>query len=936
MQDRGRTNIIKQSNMQRTGVLKPKALSSTELHSNAARWNESLQPKNFSFKVRKKKQLSVLKKKIAMERLRKELIRAGRNKVSEDSDLIDYQYNYFITIRNFITFEELLDEDERNEVFHNITALLNDFAQIDKIRIFKVLYWKGDEQIFVEVAFCQPVTQLSALQAINGMILGGNPIEISPGGMKDMNWKKMANYVSSVEDELDEPINVELPPDYHIVKIVDDCFESRSNAWLYLENLVGLDELEDEDEICEIIDDIVSLCKSFRSLQAVLIKHFPCVVTKSISPTNQSRSEAVESPVLIPGDSPIALIEFSHIEDAMFALEKLTGLIVGGSEVKAKLLDYNGFLVDRHVCIDFTPSSPKAKFGIRCRGFTTWKDMTNEPKRQEILYNLSLIIQECWGIDDIMDEDSAVPLSFFTCESSNRQTDKSEFADVIVFLPSVELCVQLFSFFRTRLFDGAVIEVDIIQLIERGKSKILHLICSKDGSAAISLEGFYSQQDLDDVKDSPEDMASLKKDWFTLLRDNKDGYQVQGFISRFLLISNEKLDKIAEKRSKLNDSYSNRIMNLHDLKSNSLKSFNHDESVISDNKMVGKTASMVSNEVSVAVIFNSEYDAEDALVYLHGYNVSGVELKVKVNKTNDAESADFLQKGLSFYDQARDQWCIQYVQPTNPNEIRILGAESTGGIVAGRCYVTPRYRVKSEEHKLIGQAINHDENETGGSAIGNIVQSIECLYEYHLDMNDTSKAVTLRSSSKSPKNNYRIAEKNGDLAFFQDETGEDKSKRISKYEVAKSAPNLPKHSAPIDSPYDIPVADENINSILKELLKQLATFQQRMKERNPEKAHQKPRFVCGIKQSTNAVKGERVKLLLIAINTEESEALDEKLAKLLSAAKEKGVPTLYCLSKRLLGKSLQMSIKQSVVAIFDPDGAYELYKAVMKFISPDF
>jgi hypothetical protein len=44
------------------------------------------------------------------------------------------------------------------------------------------------------------------------------------------------------------------------------------------------------------------------------------------------------------------------------------------------------------------------------------------------------------------------------------------------------------------------------------------------------------------------------------------------------------------------------------------------------------------------------------------------------------------------------------------------------------------------------------------------------------------------------------------------------------------------------------VADELTNAAAKELLRLISTFQARMKEKNPQKAKQKLRFVAGLKQ----------------------------------------------------------------------------------------
>lgn len=158
------------------------------------------------------------------------------------------------------------------------------------------------------------------------------------------------------------------------------------------------------------------------------------------------------------------------------------------------------------------------------------------------------------------------------------------------------------------------------------------------------------------------------------------------------------------------------------------------------------------------------------------------------------------------------------------------------------------------------------------------------------------------------------------------------------------------------------MADESTNQAAKELLRLISTFQARMKEKNPQKAKQKLRFVAGLKQvsfdgdgdgycvrrhrflifvcvlpsqCTNAVKGGKVRILLLAPNTEANDAVDEKIDGLIEEARSREVPVCYCLSKRLLGKAVQLSMKQSAIAVLDPDGAYEFYKTIIKFINPN-
>ena len=82
------------------------------------------------------------------------------------------------------------------------------------------------------------------------------------------------------------------------------------------------------------------------------------------------------------------------------------------------------------------------------------------------------------------------------------------------------------------------------------------------------------------------------------------------------------------------------------------------------------------------------------------------------------------------------------------------------------------------------------------------------------------------------------------------------------------------------------------------------------------------------------MKAGKVRVLLLAPNTEANDVVDDKISNLIEEARRREVPVCYCLSKRLLGKAVQLTMKQSAVAVLDPDGAYEFYKKIIKFINP--
>lgn len=114
-----------------------------------------------------------------------------------------------------------------------------------------------------------------------------------------------------------------------------------------------------------------------------------------------------------------------------------------------------------------------------------------------------------------------------------------------------------------------------------------------------------------------------------------------------------------------------------------------------------------------------------------------------------------------------------------------------------------------------------------------------------------------------------------------------------------------------------------------------------MKTELPEgKWKSKMRYYVGMKQVfkivqrtiENPLQQQKCRLLLLAPNTERNEEVDQKLHTIIDSAKSAHIPILYCLSKRQIGKALQMPIKQSIVGIIDANGVYDLFKKILAFV----
>eukprot|EP01033_Poteriospumella_lacustris_P018170 gene18170-13045_t len=194
-------------------------------------------------------------------------------------------------------------------------------------------------------------------------------------------------------------------------------------------------------------------------------------------------------------------------------------------------------------------------------------------------------------------------------------------------------------------------------------------------------------------------------------------------------------------------------------------------------------------------------------------------------------------------------------------------------------------------------------------------------------------------------------------------------RKISLYRIARAIPKLETRSSESIA-HHIPMATAEINTYTKQLLQQVASYQRKLhtklmtevppfpiypptssqmasaKARKQQamalqefadgqrrKFKAKIRFVCGLRQVTQAVKAGRVKMVLLAPNTEASVALDSKVLYLIRCATALNIPVMYALSRRLLGAALEMTIKQSCVGLCSAEGAgYDLFRKMLDFV----
>ena len=140
-----------------------------------------------------------------------------------------------------------------------------------------------------------------------------------------------------------------------------------------------------------------------------------------------------------------------------------------------------------------------------------------------------------------------------------------------------------------------------------------------------------------------------------------------------------------------------------------------------------------------------------------------------------------------------------------------------------------------------------------------------------------------------------------------------------------------------------------VNEACLALLQELSRFQERLYLKDPVKANTKKRYLCGLREVTRSLKTNKAKAVIIAHNVERIESengLDEIVAQLMELSKSRqewvfneetkkstqeliprddAIPVIYAFTRKQLAKALKRSVRTSVVAVLNYDGAGELF-----------
>eukprot|EP01031_Cornospumella_fuschlensis_P033065 gene33065-39997_t len=244
-----------------------------QLHPNALRNLQTLEPKRHVYKKKRKKGLSSLKKKILTERLQHfRISRAAQEKerLEKGADIKEGAIekerddrevgNQYVCVYNLVDDSvDLQDEDERLEIMENIQEILHPFGPIHCISIWHVTAPRS--AFVVKVRYWQSSVHRQVVQVLQGFLVAGEKLELE----------------LHEDDTSADPVEIAVPSasglgKFEVSPLPQDLsvIPAVANV-LCLLHLFSEDDVQDAEELQEGLRDIIELLAG-RSLEAHLTR----------------------------------------------------------------------------------------------------------------------------------------------------------------------------------------------------------------------------------------------------------------------------------------------------------------------------------------------------------------------------------------------------------------------------------------------------------------------------------------------------------------------------------------------------------------------------------------------------------------------------------------------------------------------------------------
>ncbi|KAM7019120.1 selenocysteine insertion sequence-binding protein 2-like [Tautogolabrus adspersus] len=207
------------------------------------------------------------------------------------------------------------------------------------------------------------------------------------------------------------------------------------------------------------------------------------------------------------------------------------------------------------------------------------------------------------------------------------------------------------------------------------------------------------------------------------------------------------------------------------------------------------------------------------------------------------------------------------------------------------------------------------------------------------DQCDTNATDEVGSSTEEPVEDQ--SDLNGSNQMEKDVDQEpEKEEEETAEQQTTSAMTLPTNRPKIHSrkfrDYCSQMLSKEVDNCVTDLLKELVRFQDRLYQKDPMKARMKRRIVMGLREVLKHLKLRKVKCVVISPNCERIQSkggLDEALYTIIDTCREQGVPFVFALSRKALGRCVNKAVPVSLVGIFNYDGAQDFYHKMIELSS---
>ena len=128
-------------------------------------------------------------------------------------------------------------------------------------------------------------------------------------------------------------------------------------------------------------------------------------------------------------------------------------------------------------------------------------------------------------------------------------------------------------------------------------------------------------------------------------------------------------------------------------------------------------------------------------------------------------------------------------------------------------------------------------------------------------------------------------------------------------------PPTPKESDRVFPWYVQSKPTQELETLVREFLAESALLHEKLRSKNPVRAAQLRRIVCGVRETERDVRLRSVQLLVIATNVEPFGGLQSRMHALAERAREAQVPVVWALTRKRLGAAVGLRRSVAVVAV---------------------